>query len=125
MTAGAEKSARRLRPEKPWFRTEGPGFDSRHLHDDEVFPNKAGSLPRIAGPTTACPAFDGLVVGMCSLARFGAPPYLCNPHPHCVRDRQGRKQLAWSRPEYPLMRPTTLGPGQLSEPPGKGTYGAR
>jgi hypothetical protein len=32
MTAGAEKSARRLRPEKPWFRTEGPGFDSRHLH---------------------------------------------------------------------------------------------
>jgi len=32
MTAGAEKSARRLRPEKPWFLAEGRGFDSRHLH---------------------------------------------------------------------------------------------
>jgi hypothetical protein len=54
MTAGAEKSARRLRPEKPWFRTEGPGFDSRHLHYYyEVFLNKPGSLLRIAEPATA------------------------------------------------------------------------
>jgi hypothetical protein len=32
VTAGAEKGDYRMRPEKPWFRTEGRGFDSRHLH---------------------------------------------------------------------------------------------
>jgi hypothetical protein len=30
--AGAEKHHSKLRPEKPWFHTDGRGFDSRHLH---------------------------------------------------------------------------------------------
>lgn len=41
MTAGAEKSASRLRPEKPWIVTEGRGFDSRHLHQHQ--PTKGSS----------------------------------------------------------------------------------
>jgi hypothetical protein len=32
VSAGAEKTTSRLRPEKPCLGTEGRGFDSRHLH---------------------------------------------------------------------------------------------
>jgi hypothetical protein len=32
VTAGAEKTAHGMRPEKPLIANVGPGFDSRHLH---------------------------------------------------------------------------------------------
>jgi hypothetical protein len=62
MTAEAEKRARRLRPEKPCCCTEGPGFDSRHLHSLPVATANAGLAGiarralRLGGRRLAIPA---------------------------------------------------------------------
>ena len=58
---GRERQSR-LRPEKPWLSTEGPGFDSRHLHQPTNQPtnpttNQPNDQPtqRPTNPTTNQP----------------------------------------------------------------------